>query len=69
MGGIGIFRITDAWWTWVWPVLGWVVLLLIGALAGAVLMATVFRGRVSHAEVVAYRIASHSGWYGVSAIV
>lgn len=57
------------WWTWVWPVLAWAVLLialflsesgLIGALAGAVLIATVFAA-VYHAEVVAHRVGEPFG--------
>src|SRR5262244_2469247 len=57
------------WWTWTWPLLGWIVL-LITALAGvggfvtaaaeAVLIATVFAA-VYHAEVVAHRTGEPFG--------
>jgi Ca2+:H+ antiporter len=57
------------WWTWVWPVLAWAVLLtttllggagLIAAVAGIVLLATVFAA-VYHAEVVAHRVGEPFG--------
>src|SRR5262244_3506563 len=57
------------WWTWTWPLLGWIVL-LITALAGvggfvtaaaeAALIATVFAA-VYHAEVVAHRTGEPFG--------
>jgi Ca2+:H+ antiporter len=57
------------WWTWTWPGLAWVVLLLafllgsagvvVGA-AGVVLLATVFAA-VYHAEVVAHRVGEPFG--------
>jgi Ca2+:H+ antiporter len=57
------------WRTWVWPVLAWAVLLtttllggagLIAAVAGIVLLATVFAA-VYHAEVVAHRVGEPFG--------
>ncbi len=57
------------WWTWIWPLLAWAVLLLtvfvgasglMAAAAGAVLIATVFAA-VYHAEVVAHRIGEPFG--------
>jgi Ca2+:H+ antiporter len=56
-------------WTWIWPLLGWVVLLMtpfVGApgfmalLAGAALITTVFAA-VYHAEVVAHRTGEPFG--------
>ena len=57
------------WWTWTWPALAWVILLmtfflgsggLIAAVAGVVLLATVFAA-VYHAEVVAHRVGEPFG--------
>ena len=57
------------WWTWTWPVLAWVILLmtsflggggLIAAVAGVALLATVFAA-VYHAEVVAHRVGEPFG--------
>jgi Ca2+:H+ antiporter len=57
------------WWAWAWPLLAWVVLVLatvthpsgiLGAVAGAVLIATVFAA-VHHAEVVAHRVGEPFG--------
>lgn len=56
------------WWTWTWPVLGWVILLLafsVGgggatAAAGIALLGTVFAA-VHHAEVVAHRVGEPFG--------
>jgi Ca2+:H+ antiporter len=57
------------WWTWACPLLGWAVLLagaflgvggLMAAIAGAVLIATVFAA-VYHAEVVAHRTGEPFG--------
>ena len=57
------------WWTWTWPGLAWVILLmtfllgsggLITAVAGVALLATVFTA-VYHAEVVAHRIGEPFG--------
>lgn len=56
------------WWTWTWPTLAWVVLLLasfidsaiLRAFAGIVLFATVFAA-VHHAEVIAHRVGEPFG--------
>jgi len=57
------------WWAWAWPLAAWLVLLLssvvgtagpLAALAGAVLIATVFAA-VYHAEVVAHRTGEPFG--------
>jgi Ca2+:H+ antiporter len=57
------------WWAWTWPALAWVTLSmtsfvggggLIAAVAGIVLLATVFAA-VYHAEVVAHRIGEPFG--------
>ncbi|MEW6452523.1 MAG: ionic transporter y4hA [Pseudomonadota bacterium] len=57
------------WWTWVWPVLAWIILLgapflggggVVAAVAGAVLIGSVFAA-VYHAEVVAHRIGEPYG--------
>ena len=57
------------WWTWTWPVLAWVILLMtpflggggfIAAAAGVALLATVFAA-VYHAEVVAHRVGEPFG--------
>ena len=57
------------WWTWIWPVLAWVILLmtfflgsggLIAAAAGVALLGTVFAA-VYHAEVVAHRVGEPFG--------
>src|SRR5262245_12110385 len=58
-----------SWWTWMWPALAWVILLVtplvggggfIAAVAGAVLLGTVFAA-VYHAEVVAHRVGEPFG--------
>jgi Ca2+:H+ antiporter len=60
---------TTPWWTWIWPLLAWAILLvspivgasgLVDAAAGAVLVATVFAA-VHHAEVVAHRTGEPFG--------
>ena len=57
------------WWTWVWPVLAWVILALtmvahgatiVIAAAGVILIPTVFAA-VHHAEVIAHRIGEPFG--------
>jgi len=57
------------WWTWTWPALAWAILLiasflsangLVLALAGIVLIATVFAA-VHHAEVIAHRVGEPFG--------
>ena len=57
------------WWTWTWPALAWVILLmaflldgqgLVVAIAGFVLLGTVFAA-VYHAEVVAHRVGEPYG--------
>jgi Ca2+:H+ antiporter len=57
------------WWSWAWPVLAWVVLVLavvlgptgpVAAAAGLLLIATVFAA-VYHAEVVAHRVGEPFG--------
>jgi Ca2+:H+ antiporter len=57
------------WWAWAWPVMAWVILLtvllvemsgLMAAVAGTVLIATVFAA-VYHAEVVAHRTGEPFG--------
>ena len=56
------------WWTWAWPALAWAILLvaafltnsLVVALAGIVLIATVFSA-VHHAEVIAHRVGEPFG--------
>lgn len=56
------------WWAWVWPALAWLVLGItpfstgaaVSAIAGAVLIATVFAA-VYHAEVVAHRTGEPFG--------
>ena len=57
------------WWAWVWPALAWVILIVatimgapavLAAIAGAVLIATVFAA-VYHAEVVAHRVGEPFG--------
>src|SRR5262249_55892258 len=57
------------WWAWAWPLAAWLVLLsisifgkggLIAAVAGVVLIATVFAA-VYHAEVVAHRTGEPFG--------
>jgi Ca2+:H+ antiporter len=64
MGGL-----RTPWWTWTWPLLAYVVLLIaivtgghaiVSAAAGIVLLATVFAA-VYHAEVVAHRIGEPFG--------
>src|SRR6478672_2289866 len=57
------------WWTWTWPVLAWVLMLVmafvgsngfLAAVAGVLLIATVFAA-VYHAEVVAHRLGEPFG--------
>jgi len=57
------------WWTWTWPVLAWVLMLVmafvgsngfLAAVAGVLLIATVFAA-VYHAEVVAHRTGEPFG--------
>jgi Ca2+:H+ antiporter len=57
------------WWAWIWPALGWLMLLaaaavgtagIFGPAAGAALVATVFAA-VYHAEVVAHRVGEPFG--------
>ena len=57
------------WWAWTWPALAWAVLVvafflggggLVMALAGAILIATVFAA-VHHAEVIACRVGEPFG--------
>ena len=57
------------WWTWTWPLLAWLILLLavflgsggfIAAAAGLFLLGTVFAA-VYHAEVVAHRVGEPFG--------
>src|SRR5262245_65458286 len=57
------------WWSWTWPALAWVVLVLafvvgtsgaLAAAAGILLIATVFAA-VYHAEVVAHRVGEPFG--------
>ena len=56
------------WWAWTWPALAWLILPamflvpngLLAAVAGAVLVATVFAA-VYHAEVVAHRVGEPFG--------
>jgi Ca2+:H+ antiporter len=57
------------WWSWTWPALAWVMLLVnvftppggaVAATTGAVLIATVFAA-VYHAEVVAHRTGEPFG--------
>ena len=57
------------WWTWTWPALAWVILLMasvlgsggfVAATAGVALLGTVFAA-VYHAEVVAHRVGEPFG--------
>ena len=57
------------WWTWTWPALAWLILLVtsffggggfIAAVAGVVLLGTVFAA-VYHAEVIAHRVGEPFG--------
>src|SRR5262245_62203549 len=57
------------WWTWAWPLLGWVILLIslfagtgssIAVAGGVALVGTVFAA-VYHAEVVAHRVGEPFG--------
>ena len=57
------------WWAWVWPGLGWAVLVaktwrrgggVLAGIAAAILIATVFAA-VYHAEVVAHRVGEPFG--------
>lgn len=59
----------NSWWTWVWPVSSWLVLLLatvlgtgglVSALAGVALLGAVFAA-VYHAEVIAHRVGEPFG--------
>jgi Ca2+:H+ antiporter len=65
------------WWTWTWPLLGWVVLLMTpfvgpggftALFAGAALITTVFAA-VYHAEVVAHRTGEPFGTLILAAAV
>src|SRR5262245_42012243 len=56
-------------WTWIWPAVGWLTLLLavllpdsgfVAAVAGATLLGTVFAA-VYHAEVIAHRVGEPFG--------
>ena len=67
--GIDMVAVQTPWWTWTWPLLAWVVLLVtsflggggvIAAVAGVVLLATVFAA-VYHAEVIAHRVGEPFG--------
>jgi Ca2+:H+ antiporter len=68
MWRIGMVAASTPWWTWVWPGLAWLVLLMtsllsggiIAAVAGVALLGTVFAA-VYHAEVVAHRIGEPFG--------
>jgi Ca2+:H+ antiporter len=66
---MGTAAATTPWWTWIWPLLAWVILLaspfvgasgFVDAAAGIVLVATVFAA-VHHAEVVAHRTGEPFG--------
>jgi Ca2+:H+ antiporter len=57
------------WWTWTWPILGWVTLLMasflgsrgfMAAVAGVALLGSVFAA-VYHAEVIAHRVGEPFG--------
>lgn len=58
----------NVWWTWAWPALSWVILLLafgvggglVAALAGITLLGAVFAA-VYHAEVIAHRVGEPFG--------
>ncbi|QRM28498.1 calcium:proton antiporter [Microvirga sp. VF16] len=67
--GFGMAAERMPWWAWTWPVVAWAVLLTalfvgsggpMAAVAGAVLIATVFAA-VYHAEVVAHRTGEPFG--------
>ena len=69
VGDIGMVATQTPRWTWIWPVLAWVLLLitpliggggLIDAAAGVAVLATVFAA-VYHAEVVAHRVGEPFG--------
>lgn len=60
---------TLPWWTWCWPALSWLFMIvavifgvgpILALVAGAILMATVFAA-VYHAEVVAHRVGEPFG--------
>src|SRR4029453_17561631 len=66
---VGMAAARTPWWAWAWPALAWLVLLMmpfagtggpVAAVAGAVLIATVFAA-VYHAEVVAHRTGEPFG--------
>jgi Ca2+:H+ antiporter len=66
---VGMAAAKTPWWTWVWPLLAWLILVtksfgvegaLTDAAAGVVLIATVFAA-VHHAEVVAHRTGEPFG--------
>src|ERR1700724_3002637 len=68
-GIIGLAAARTPWWAWSWPLLAWMILLmmpftggggLIAAAAGAALIVTVFAA-VYHAEVVAHRTGESFG--------
>lgn len=69
LGRIGMVVAQMPWWTWLWPALGWPILLislllggggLVAAVAGIALLGTVFAA-VYHAEVVAHRVGEPFG--------
>src|SRR4051794_4425980 len=69
LGRIGMVAAQMPWWTWLWPALGWPILLislllggggLVAAVAGIALLGTVFAA-VYHAEVVAHRVGEPFG--------
>src|SRR6476660_3195380 len=62
-------QLLPLWWSWAWPLLAWVVLVVATAAgtsgavlvaAGIILIATVFAA-VYHAEVVAHRVGEPLG--------
>jgi Ca2+:H+ antiporter len=66
---VGMAATKTPWWTWLWPLLAWLILVtknfgvegaLTDAAAGVVLIATVFAA-VHHAEVVAHRTGEPFG--------
>src|ERR1700722_6703705 len=68
-GANGMTTASTPWWAWTWPLLAWLVMIavvvlgtggLLAAVAGVVLIATVFAA-VYHAEVVAHRTGEPFG--------
>ena len=66
---IGMAAARTPWWTWTWPALAWLMLVMtpvlgsggpIATIAGVALLATVFAA-VYHAEVVAHRVGEPFG--------